>query len=45
MTRIQRVAKSGLCTFECRNGQIWNPPVGFYPCPICQSNSGSSGSK
>lgn len=29
-------AKSEVCTSDCRNGQIWNPGSGPYPCPLCR---------
>ncbi|WP_182875649.1 hypothetical protein [Microbispora sp. H10670] len=32
-------ARSDRCTSDCRNGQIWNPGSGPYPCPICRPNA------
>lgn len=32
-------AGSDRCPSECRNGQIWNPGTGPYPCPICTTGS------
>ncbi|MEV4182459.1 hypothetical protein AB0J28_13580 [Streptosporangium canum] len=43
MTRLFSVAKSDGCTSDCRNGQIWNPGSGPYPCPICKTNAGANG--
>ncbi|WP_269324108.1 hypothetical protein [Streptosporangium roseum] len=37
MTCLPIPAKSDCCTSDCRNGQIWNPGSGPYPCPICKS--------
>ncbi|GAA2279296.1 hypothetical protein GCM10010149_23790 [Nonomuraea roseoviolacea subsp. roseoviolacea] len=27
------------CPPACRNGQIWNPGTGPYPCPFCSSGA------
>ncbi|MET8384293.1 hypothetical protein ABZV14_14960 [Streptosporangium canum] len=43
MTPLPIVAKSDVCTSDCRNGQIWNPGSGPYSCPICQANAGANG--
>ncbi|MEU7985281.1 hypothetical protein AB0B56_10495 [Streptosporangium canum] len=37
MTCLSTPAKSDCCTSDCRNGQIWNPGSGPFPCPICKS--------
>ncbi|MFI7534008.1 hypothetical protein [Streptosporangium sp. NPDC049376] len=37
-------AKSDNCPSDCRNGQIWNPGTGPYPCPICQGNNSAQAS-
>ncbi|MFD0883379.1 hypothetical protein ACFQ08_02235 [Streptosporangium algeriense] len=39
MTRPPVLAKSDNCSSDCRNGQIWNPGTGPYPCPLCQGNN------
>lgn len=36
-------AKSEVCTSDCRNGQIWNPGSGPYPCPICRPATAVNG--
>ncbi len=43
MTRPCLGAKSDGCPPDCRNGQIWNPGSGPYPCPFCQGNAGKAG--
>ncbi|MEV6864055.1 hypothetical protein AB0M44_23990 [Streptosporangium subroseum] len=45
MTRPFTPAKSEVCTSDCRNGQIWNPGSGPYPCPLCQGNASANGGK
>lgn len=42
MTRFGGMTKSDYCTSDCRNGMIWNPGSGPYPCPICQGNNGAA---
>ncbi|MFD0884113.1 hypothetical protein ACFQ08_06055 [Streptosporangium algeriense] len=42
MLRLVILARSDVCPSECRNGQIWNPGSGPYPCPICQGNNGQT---
>ncbi|MGW4664065.1 hypothetical protein [Streptosporangium sandarakinum] len=42
MTHPFAAAKSDCCPSDCRNGQIWNPGSGSYPCPICQGSTGTS---
>ncbi len=32
-----------VCPSDCRNGQIWNPGSGPYPCPFCWPNAAQSG--
>ncbi|MFC7382812.1 hypothetical protein [Sphaerisporangium rhizosphaerae] len=43
MTHRSHVAKADGCPSDCRNGQIWNPGSGPYPCPFCQSDNSSQG--
>ncbi|MBG0819872.1 hypothetical protein HS048_03810 [Planomonospora sp. ID91781] len=43
MTRPTSRAKSDRCPSDCRNGQIWNPGSGPYPCPFCQSTTAANG--
>lgn len=42
MTYLYLVAKAAGCPPDCRNGQIWNPGSGPYPCPFCQSKTGKA---
>ncbi|MEU8104498.1 hypothetical protein AB0C18_12340 [Nonomuraea muscovyensis] len=43
MTHLFIVAKGDKCPPACRNGQIWNPGSGPYPCPFCQGNNSTKG--
>jgi hypothetical protein len=36
---MTHLTKADQCPPACRNGQIWNPGSGPYPCPFC-SNGG-----
>ena len=41
MPNPSSAAKSDGCTSDCRNGQIWNPGSGPYPCPFCRPTGAS----
>ncbi|MEV8638628.1 hypothetical protein AB0395_43925 [Streptosporangium sp. NPDC051023] len=42
MSHLFVAVRSANCTSDCRNGQIWNPGSGPYPCPICQGGATST---
>ncbi len=40
MTHGSNFVRADGCPSDCRNGQIWNPGSGPYPCPFCTNNGG-----